>query len=155
MELETVTIRQRKQPARGALAALALRSRAKYLVRASKESREAAKDILRTLPGVFSMTLTAGTHSIRLIKEADQFRIMKKSEKSDIILDIEFRDLCALLEAAAKQVTMQKLLAENRLTFRGRTQYFAALMRVYSDGDRVLCSESQYLELYGKENPHA
>ena len=75
-----------------------------------KLSRDAAQEILHGLPGVFSMTLQAGNASLRLIKEADTFRIMRKPEKSANLLTLQFEDLVVLDEIVSAKCTIQKAL---------------------------------------------
>ena len=129
----------------------ALKKRAKFLVRATERSEVAAKEVLYSLPGVFSMKLVAGGAEVRLIKEADQLRLMNSSEKSDVLLIIGFEDLAILGDLAAGDVTLQKAFAEGRATFSGKTKYFASVMRVNAEGDKALLGAGAYAELYGKD----
>jgi len=128
----------------------ALSRRANFLVQASKHSAGAAKEILYGLPGVFAMSLVSEGKEVRLIKEADQLRLMKSSEKSAILLTIYFDDITALCELATGDVTMQKAFAEGRIRFSGSMKYFAAITRAASEGDKALFGEEKYAELYGK-----
>ena len=128
----------------------ALRRCACFLVRATERCEAAAKEVLYDLPGVFAMSLVAAGEEVRLIKEADCFRIMKKAERSDVLLSIRFEDLAILGDLTARECTMQKALAERRLTCFGKIGYLATVMRVSAEGDKALLGEGAYEELYGK-----
>lgn len=131
------------------IARSALSRRAAFLVQATKKSEAAAKEILYGLPGVFAMRLVSCGKEVRLIKEASELRIMKDSEKSDILLTIYFDDIPALCELSAGETTMQKAFAEGRIHFGGSLKYFATILRAASAGDS-LYGEEKYAELYGK-----
>ena len=129
---------------------LALSRRAKLFVRATKKSDAAAKEVLYHLPGCFAMSLVHQGNEIRLIKEADQFRIMKNSEESDILLTIFFKDTVALCELGAGEVTMQKAFSEGRISFKGPLKCFSTIVRVSEKSDLALFGEDKHTELYGK-----
>ena len=111
-------------------------------------SRDASQEILRGLPGVFSMTLQTKDAKLRLIKEADTFRIMKASERSDNLLTIQFEDATILGEIISGECTMQKALSERRMTFAGKTKYLAVFLRAGAQGDKEAISSEDYPDLY-------
>ena len=93
----------------------ALKRLVSHYLRGVQMSREAAQELLHGLPGVFSMTLSAGEASPRLIKEADTFRIMENSERCENLLTINFEDLTVLGEIVSRECTMQKALSERSI----------------------------------------
>ena len=135
---------------RDTIAAIILRRIAGALCRATLASDAAGDEILYGLPGVFSMEIRAERSSIRLIKEARSLRVMKKSEKSDILLTIKLEDLAVAGDITGRECSMQKALAEGRLTFAGKTKHFAAIIRASAAGDKTILPNEEYYELYGK-----
>lgn len=150
MDQQTRIVKTPKKFARALFIKKGLKDRALFFVRAGKKSKIAAKEILYGLPGVFAMSLSAEGKEIRLIKEADEFRIMENSESSDILLKIRFHDLTVLRDIASQETTLQKAFAERRISFSGQTKYFTAIARVSAEGDKYDCSETEYFDLYGK-----
>lgn len=133
------------------LAAFSLRRLAGALCRAGGSAEAAADEILYGLPGVFAMSIEAPGAVLRLIKEAGTFRIMKKAEKSELLLRIRFEDLSVLGDVVGRECTMQRALSEGRLTFAGKTKYLAAVMRASAAGDKALLPNEDYYQLYGKK----
>lgn len=129
----------------------ALKRLVSHYLRGVQMSREAALELLHGLPGVFSMTLSAGDSSLRLIKEADTFRIMENAERCENLLTINFEDLTVLGEIVSRESTMQKAFSERRLTFTGKTRYFTVFMRAGAAGDKATLPKEEYVELYGNE----
>ena len=132
------------------LSRIALTRIAKAIVFASEKGAGAGDAILYQLPGVFSMRITYRGESVRLIKEANTFRIMEKSEKSEESLSIIFADRAALADLACRHSTLQKVYSEGRVTFGGKIKYATLIMRVTSYGDKVRLSDKKYRELYGE-----
>ena len=137
-------------PLRALLRRLALKRIAKALVLASEKSAVVGDDILYRLPGVFALSVTYQETSVRLIKEANAFRIMKDAEKSVILLSVTITDQAALEELSEKRATWQKVYAEGRITFAGKEKYAALFLRAAAEGDKAILSEKQYRELYGE-----
>ena len=129
---------------------IALSRVAKALVRASKESVVAGDDILYHLPGVFSFSIQYGDSKLRLIKEANQFRIMENAEKSDILLSATIEDAAALGDLAARKATWHKVYAEGRVAFIGKMKYASLVMRVAAEGDKYELTEEARRDLYGE-----
>lgn len=123
---------------------------AKHLVRATKESAETQREILYDLPGVFSMSLSVGNTAVRLIKEADELRIMKRSERSATLLEMVFTDYAALGDLVTREVTLSKLLSENRLRYAGAPKHFGVIARAIREGDKLALSDEKFAENYGK-----
>jgi len=134
-----------------ALAAFSLKRLARAFCVATAASQEAGDEILYGLPGVFSMEIRAAGASVRLIKEASRLRIMKKSEKSETLLRIQLEDLAVLGDIIGRECTLQKALAEGRMTFTGKTNHLAALLRAGAEGDKAVLPNEEYYELYGKK----
>lgn len=126
----------------------ALVSVGKSLVKASA-CEKAGDRILYHLPGVFSFSIRFGEACVRLIKEANAFRIMENSEKSDVLLCLDIKDRAALSDLSSKRATLQSLLAEGRLGFVGKTKYAALIIGVAAEGDKTLPTKT-YQELYGE-----
>ena len=120
------------------------------MVRATKTNKEAAHALLYELPGVFCVVLRIGRISVRLLKEADQFRIMKKQERSEVSLTIHFEDRAALGEVCFGKVPLQKSFAEGRVRVTGYFSYFAVVARVNAEADRLALSEKAYADQYGR-----
>ena len=114
-------------------------------------SPEAGEEILYRLPGVFAMEISAAGESVRLIKEANTLRTMKKSETSDILLHIRLEDIAVLGDIVSRECTLQKAFAEGRLTFTGETKHFATVLRAGAAGDKAILPNEEYFELYGKK----
>ena len=131
------------------LSRFALKRLAKSLCRATEASDEAGDEILYGLPGVFTVELQAPGARVRLIKEARTLRIMDHSEKSSITMTIRFEDNAVVDDVDARECTMQKALAEGRMTFAGKTSYLAALLRANAAGDKFMLPNDEYRELYG------
>ena len=129
----------------------ALKRLVSHYLRGVQMSREAAQELLHGLPGVFSMTLSAGEASLRLIKEADTFRIMENAERCENLLTINFEDLTVLGEIVSRECTMQKALSERRLTFTGKTHYLTVFLRAGAAGDKAALPNEEYVELYGNK----
>lgn len=129
---------------------IALSRIAKALVRAAKESSVAGDDILYRLPGVFSFSIGYKGCIVRIIKEANEFRIMENAEKSVILLSATFEDAAALADLAARDATWHKVYAEGRITFAGKMKYASLLMRVAAEGDKFELNEDKYRYLYGE-----
>lgn len=147
MEFRTVNTKQNDGCFKRLLSKIALKKLASNLVLASQKSKEAAKDVLYTLPGVFSMTLVYGTYQIRLIKEADEFRIMDSSEVSENLLTLEPIDAGILADLYTHRTTLQHALAENRVRLVGKTKYAATIVRVSAQADKLVCSKKQLQKL--------
>lgn len=131
-------------------AAIGLRRLAGTLCLATTSSEEAGDEVLYHLPGIFTLEIEAPEANVRLIKEAHTLRILKKSEKSVTTLRIRLEDLAILGDIVAKECTLQKALAEGRMTFSGKTKYLAALLRAGAAGDKRNLTSGEYAELYGK-----
>ena len=132
------TTKTNKKPFfKSALTALVLGRIANALVVATKKSQSAGDELLYRLPGVFSMTISYGGRRVRLIKEANTFRIMEKSEKSDILLAVEFADGAALCDVFQAKATWAKILSEGRLRLSGNVNYAAVFLRVAAESDRL------------------
>ena len=145
------TIKSSKiRPIQRLMIRLALSRVAKALVRASKESLVAGDDILYRLPGVFSFSIGYKGSEVRLIKEADEFRILNNAEKSEVLLSATFEDAAALGDIAARVATWHKVYAEGRITFAGKMRYASLLLRVAAEGDKVDLTEEEYQDLYGE-----
>jgi len=123
---------------------------AKSLVNASIVGEGAGDDILYRLPGVFTMSISYHGQTFRLIKEANEFRIMKPSEKSDVLLEITLTDGVALAELYLHISTWQKIYAEGRMTFAGKTKYLTLVMRVAAARDKGCLPPNKYEQLYGE-----
>ena len=132
-------------------AGFGLKKKAAAIVKATERDERAKKEVLQALPGVFSMILEAGESSVHLIKEGNALRIMEKSEKSDVLLSIAFEDVGGEREIFSGKTTLSKLFSEGRLSYKGRTSFFAALMRIDAVSDDILLSEKKKTELYGKK----
>ncbi|MBP5610573.1 MAG: hypothetical protein J6X72_04465 [Clostridia bacterium] len=132
-------------------AGIALRRLAGALCHAGEASQRAGDEILYGLPGVFTVELEAPNAKVRLIKEANVFRVLKKAETSDVSLRIRLEDLAVLGDIVAGECTLQRALAEGRLTYAGKTAHLAALIRAGAEGDRALLPNEEYRELYGKK----
>lgn len=128
----------------------ALQKISKALVLASEQSSAVGDDILYGLPGVFSFCISYKGECVRLIKEANSFRIMKPSEKSEVLLSIEPLDDAALGDLCLGGATWHKLYAEGRVSFAGKIKYATVFMRVAAEGDRFRMSEKNYQDLYGE-----
>ncbi len=128
----------------------ALKKIAGYLARASKTSEKVGDDVLYHLPGVFSLGVSYGGESVRLIKEANSFRIMKSSEKSDVSLIATVVDAAAIRDICTHKASWQKLYAEGRVTFAGKIKYATLFMRVMAEGDKAFLPAKKYQELYGE-----
>ncbi|HCJ01722.1 MAG TPA: hypothetical protein DHV31_02400 [Clostridiales bacterium] len=137
MELETKTITKKRSLALQVLAYALLRKRARLLVRATKQSKAAGDALLCELPGVFCAELCFGKASVRLIKEADRFRIQKKSEKSANILKIIFKDRAAMAEVCLNKVPLQKTFCEGRIAEIGPFNRFAVFARINAEADKL------------------
>lgn len=124
---------------------------AKRVVRATEKCEKAKLDLLYSLPGVFSLELACGGASIRLIKEADTFRIMEKSERSVILLRVIFSDRGSERALLYKKASLCRLLAEGRILYFGKSKYMSVLTRVSEEGDRAFLSENKRNELYPLE----
>lgn len=137
-------------PLKRLFARSALMKIAKTLARASENSENAGDDVLYRLPGVFSLSLVYRDEVVRLIKEANAFRIMKPSEKSEVSLSAIVTDEAALADLKFKRATWQKLYAEGRVVFAGKIKYAALFMRVMAEGDKASLPAKKYQELYGE-----
>jgi len=147
MDCKVVTSSKAKS-AKSLLTRFALFRLASALCHGTVVDKEAGREVLYGLPGVFSMTITAGGQKVRLLKEADTFRRMKSSEISDNLLTICFNDVTALGDVVSHECTMHKALAEGRLSFTGKTSYLAVLLRASAAGDKTLLTPEEYEELY-------
>jgi len=150
MELQTENRIYKRNPLLCGAVRVGLLMRAKHLVQATKKSETAKKEILYRLPGVFSMRLRAGKEEVRLIKEADELRIMKKTEKSVILLSINFEDNAELGDVMFHETTMPRALSEGRVHFDGAPKYMGVILRVDHEGDKCVLSNDKYAELYGE-----
>lgn len=133
MELETKEIKPKRSRLTDLLVFYWIRTRARAFVRATKKSKKAAKDLLYGVPGVFSLRLAAGRQSVRLIKEADEFRIMKKSEKCAKMLTISFADRAVLGEISSGEISLHRAFAEQRISVSGLTAEFAVMARIHAE----------------------
>ena len=113
-------------------------------------STAAGDDLLYGLPGVFVMRISYRDSYVRLIKEANALRIMKDSEKSDVLLSAEILDEAALGDLSFHTVTWQKAYAEGRVRFAGKAKYAAVIVRVAKAGDQAELSQKKYQNLYGE-----
>ena len=137
-------------PSRKLFRRIALKKVAKALVFASESSVAAGDDILYRLPGVFSLMISYEDSFVRLIKEGNAFRIMKLSEKSEVLLSVTIADAAALCDLAFRSATWQKVYAEGRATFAGKMSYATLLIRVAAEGDKAALSPEKYEALYGE-----
>lgn len=137
MELETKKIVKKRSLITECFARILLKKRARLLVCATKKSGEAANMLLYELPGVFCVTLRFGSDKVRLLKEADQFRIMKKSEKSENSLSVIFKDRAVLAEVCLQKVPLQKAFSEDRVIAKGKIKYFAVFARINAEADKT------------------
>lgn len=133
MELETKEIKPKRSRLTDLLVRYWLRKIAGELVRATKKSKKAAKELLYGVPGVFAVRLAMGRYSVRLIKEADEFRIMKKTEKCAYFLTIKFKDRAALGEVGMRRGPLQRAFSEERVLVLGATSDFAVVTRVSAE----------------------
>ena len=131
-------------------AGIALRRLVGALCRAGEASERAGDEILYGLPGIFTVEFEAPNAKVRLIKEGNLLRTMKRTEISDVTIKIRLEDLAVLGDIVARECTMQRALAEGRLTYAGKTAHLAALIRAGAEGDRALLPNEEYRELYGK-----
>jgi len=136
MSLETETVKLNPAPLLDFFAERALRRVAKNLVRTTRTCTAAAKEVLYGLPGIFCMALCVRNHTVRLIKEADLFRIADEEEKATPLLTITFKDVAILKAVADRRTPISASVAEGRVSFRGQTRFFATLMRVSGEGDK-------------------
>lgn len=132
-------------------AGIALRRLVGALCRAGEASERAGDEILYGLPGVFTVEFEAPNAKVRLIKEGNLLRTMKKTERSDVSLRIRLEDLAVLGDIVSEECTLQRALAEGRMTYAGKTAHLAALIRAGAEGDRVILPKEEYEELYGKK----
>ena len=137
-------------PLKRLFARSALMKIAKTLARASENSENAGDDVLYRLPGVFSLSLVYRGEVVRLIKEANAFRIMKPSEKSEVSLSAIVTDEAALADLKFKRATWQKVYSEGRVVFAGKIKYAALFMRVMAEGDKASLPAKKCQELYGE-----
>ena len=128
----------------------ALSKIAKSLVRASVESDTAGESVLYGFPGVFCLRISFRDVAVRLIKEANNFRIMESSEKSEVLLSIDILDDAALFDLSSASATWQKVYAEGRVRFAGKMKYAATFLRVAAAGDRVCLDPKKREDLYGE-----
>ena len=136
----------------GPYARMGLLRKAKAIVKATERSAEAKAEVLYSLPGIFAMEIREGKHSVRLIKEGDSLRIMESSEKSDILLVVEFADVAAERGSMLGKVPTARLLAEGRIVYRGRGKYFNCFQRISYIADKMLLSGKKFQAMYGTEN---
>jgi len=136
---------------RDAIAAFSLKRLARALCLGTVASEEASDEILYGLPGIFSMEISAAGARVRLIKEANTLRIMRSSEKSEPLLRLHLEDLAVLGDIVGRECTLQKALAEGRMTFAGKTTHLATIMRASAAGDKTVLPNEEYCELYGKK----
>ena len=129
---------------------IALNKIAKSLVRTTQASRTAGDEVLYRLPGVFSMRIEYKDSFVRLIKEANELRIMENSEKSEVLLSVTIADKAALGDLAFRSATWQKVYAEGRLTFGGKEKYASLLIRIAAEGDKLALDPGEYQNLYGE-----
>jgi len=122
---------------------------AKRLVRVTETSEDAQKDVMYSLPGIFALELCAGKNRIRLIKEGNALRIMKKTEKSDILTSIVFEDENVLSRVAANRATAATALSEGRVSYCGTSKHFSAIMRIFYVSDKLFLSDAKWSALYG------
>ena len=148
MELHTVNTKQNDGAFKRLMSKIALKKLATNLVLATQKSKEAGKDVLYSLPGVFSMKLVYGEYEVRLIKEADELRLMDSSEISDILLTIEPVDAGILADLYTHNTTLQHALAENRVRILGKSKYAATILRVSTQADALVCSKKTLQKLY-------
>ena len=135
----------------GPYAHVGLLRKAKAIVKATARSAEAKSEVLYSLPGIFAMELREGRNAVRLIKEGDALRIMKSSEKSDVLLVVEFSDIDAERGSMLGKVPTARLLAEGRIVYRGRGKYFNCFQRIAYIADKMLLSDSKFQAIYGAE----
>lgn len=136
----------------GPYAHMALRRKAKMIVKATERSAEAKNEVLYSLPGIFAMELCEGKYTVRLIKEGEALRIMESAEKSDILLTVVFSDIDAERGSLVGKVSLARLFAEGRVTYRGRGKYFNAFQRISYIADKTLLSRKKFEAMYGTEN---
>ena len=136
---------------RNLFASLLLRRLAGALCQATQRSEKASDEILYALPGVFSMEITAPGARIILIKEAGRLRILDRSEKSEVLLTLCIHDLASVGDVVGRECTLQKALAEGRMSFGGKTGHLNAIMRASAFGDGEILSAEEYRYLYGKD----
>ncbi len=129
----------------------ALHRAANLFLIATKNTPEARRAILHELPGVYSMELFCEGESIRLIKEADEFRIMENSEKSELLTRICFLDKGVLMDFENGEISLGKAIAEGRLSFVGSVKYVAVLARVLHTKDKNTLREDVYSDLYEEQ----
>ena len=151
MKLQTETQKSKPSFTKGIFVLYALKKLAKLFVRATKESKSAGTELLYKLPGVFSISIRYGDRKVRLIKEADEFRILGAKERARETLAMILTDPVILGELCAHEATWQKALAENRLVFKGKSAHLASIMRIAEESDKVACSQGEYESLYGKK----
>ena len=124
---------------------------AKRLEKATAVSEEAQTEIMYGLPGIFSFALCSGGRSVRLIKEGNAFRIMKLSEKSDILTSVFFDDPKTLTSVATGRKTIFKALSEGRVSYKGAVGFFTTVMRVFYVADKLRLSDKKRGALYGDD----
>lgn len=136
----------------GPYAHMALRRKAKAIVKVTERSAEAKQEVLYSLPGIFAMELREGKYVVRLIKEGDCLRMMENTEISEILLTVTFSDIDAEKGSLVGKVSMGRLLAEGRITYKGRCKYFNAFQRISYIADKTLLSTKKFQAMYGTEN---
>ena len=135
----------------GPYAHLGLWRKAKAIVKATERSAEAKDEVLYRLPGIFAMQLREGEYVVRLIKEGETLRIMEPSEKSEVLLSVEFSDVAAERGSLVGKVSLARLLAEGRITYRGRGRYFNVFQRIAFIADKMTLSDKKFRAMYGTE----
>ena len=95
----------------------------------------AREEVMYSLSGVFAFSVKYRDVSVRLIKEGDVFRLMKNTEKSDILLTISLEDSATLKDVADGELNELRAFADGRLSYRGQSKAFNAIMRVVRAGE--------------------
>ena len=150
MEIRIVTKKYGRSPLDKALCKLELEEFARRVIRGTEQSEGAKLELLFSLPGIFAMELLYCGASVRLIKEGDVFRVMEKSEKSDVLLCVRVTDKAALADLYFHNATWQKVYAEGRLVFAGKVKYASLLMRIIAACEKDCLPPQKIHELYGE-----
>ena len=121
-----------------------LRGWAKRLIAATKKSGEMRAEVMHDLPGIFALELSYGQYALRLMKEGDSFRILKKSEKSDEIVRLIAEDLPTLTALAVGSENELGALAQGRLSYLGSNRFVNVILCLGATGSaKTVVSETQ------------
>lgn len=121
---------------------------ARRVIGYTQKSEGSKLELLFSLPGIYAMSLCYRGATVRLIKEGDVFRVMERSEKSEVLLSIRIETPTALRSLGEGKRSINECIAERSVTYKGSTEYFCVFTRVCNEGDKVSLSDARYKELY-------